>query len=293
MWTVTKKLSYLKILAALAWADGELTNSELNYIKNLAIKFQLPDKVWNELEPLLYDAITVDEAEVILKNSLGAFSGQVEERKLLDALNDIANADDTISSEEREFINKTTRLLESGSSFSALKSSFKSLLPKNILTKEMSNNFARNKILYLLKRRIEQGKLNTIESGRLEYLALFGGILGRVAYADRDFNQEELVHLQEKLGSLANCTPQEAELIAVVVQDATLKGVDNAYLIADFFNNSTEEQRRQLLDCLFALSIADGKMSNEEIEEIRAIASGLGFSHKVFINAKLKARNSL
>jgi len=43
-----------------------------------------------------------------------------------------------------------------------------------------------------------------------------------------------------------------------------------------------------LLEGLFAIATADGKMSVEEVEEIRKIAYGLGFSHREFINAKLK-----
>jgi len=47
-------------------------------------------------------------------------------------------------------------------------------------------------------------------------------------------------------------------------------------------------ERKRSIESLFALSKAEGKMSNEEIEEIRKIAYGLNLSHREFINAKLK-----
>ncbi len=37
-------LALLKCLAAIAWADGELSNEELNYLKHLALKFNLSYK---------------------------------------------------------------------------------------------------------------------------------------------------------------------------------------------------------------------------------------------------------
>ncbi len=43
-----------------------------------------------------------------------------------------------------------------------------------------------------------------------------------------------------------------------------------------------------MLEGIFALSMAEGRMSNEEVEEIRKIAYMLDFSHKQFIEAKLK-----
>jgi uncharacterized tellurite resistance protein B-like protein len=39
---------------------------------------------------------------------------------------------------------------------------------------------------------------------------------------------------------------------------------------------------------LFGLAQAEGKMTGQEIEEIRKIAYGLDLSHRQFINAKLK-----
>ena len=47
-------------------------------------------------------------------------------------------------------------------------------------------------------------------------------------------------------------------------------------------------ERRRLLEGMFALAKAEGKMSNEEMEEIRKVAYGLDFTHRQFINIKLK-----
>jgi uncharacterized tellurite resistance protein B-like protein len=48
------------------------------------------------------------------------------------------------------------------------------------------------------------------------------------------------------------------------------------------------EERRHVIELLFAISAADGAMSLDEIEEIRVIARGLNLTHKDFIQAKLR-----
>ncbi len=296
MWSASKNLAYLKVLAALAWADGELGNQELNYLKNLALKFRLPDWAWAELEPCLYDAITREEAQKLLKNFLGLISGSKDKQRLLDTLQEMAKADEQISPGEQEFLKNSTQLIEAGAGFGALTSPFKKLFSKGILSGQKpspaASDFSKNKILYILRRRIEQGKMSPVEPKRLKYLALFGGLLGRVAYADSDFSPAELNHLKQKLNHLGIFSPHEASLVATVIQEATLKGVDNAPLAANFSQVSSQRQRQELLECLFSLAAADGKVSNEEIEEIRAIATALGFSHKQFITTKLSVLSS-
>ena len=54
------------------------------------------------------------------------------------------------------------------------------------------------------------------------------------------------------------------------------------------FNDfTTLAERKDFLDCLFAVANAAEKTSFEEIEEIREIAKGLELSHQDFIEAKL------
>jgi uncharacterized tellurite resistance protein B-like protein len=47
-------------------------------------------------------------------------------------------------------------------------------------------------------------------------------------------------------------------------------------------------QRRRLVEGLFGLALAEGRMTGNEVEEIRKIAYGLDLTHREFINAKLK-----
>ena len=50
----------------------------------------------------------------------------------------------------------------------------------------------------------------------------------------------------------------------------------------------TYEERVQLLDVLFAVALADGDVSSDEMNTIRSMANMLRVSHQEFVNAKLK-----
>ena len=56
-----RNTALLKLLVAVAWADGKIQASELNFIKRLVLRFGLDDEIWAELEPYLEES--VDDAE--------------------------------------------------------------------------------------------------------------------------------------------------------------------------------------------------------------------------------------
>ena len=63
-------LALLKVLIAAAWADNRLSQSEMNYLKTLARRFNLSDADWVELEPYLEDASSESEVDAFFKDML-------------------------------------------------------------------------------------------------------------------------------------------------------------------------------------------------------------------------------
>ena len=57
--------------------------------------------------------------------------------------------------------------------------------------------------------------------------------------------------------------------------------------VREFREISSPAERRQLLDCMFAVSAADDSISSAEESQIRQIASELGFTHREFVTARL------
>jgi uncharacterized tellurite resistance protein B-like protein len=64
--------------------------------------------------------------------------------------------------------------------------------------------------------------------------------------------------------------------------------LDYYRLSREFFESTSEPERVCFLDVLYAVADGDGRVSFEEIEEIRTIANMLKLTHQQFIDAKLK-----
>ena len=61
-----KKLTFLKVLTTVAWADGEVSQSELNILKSFYRKFDLEKHELNELKPYLNAPISRKEKFVTM-----------------------------------------------------------------------------------------------------------------------------------------------------------------------------------------------------------------------------------
>ncbi|MCK4966997.1 TerB family tellurite resistance protein, partial [bacterium] len=76
-----------------------------------------------------------------------------------------------------------------------------------------------------------------------------------------------------------------------IVHRRVMEGFDYHHLTSSFFEQTTPEERKHFIKCLFLMANASEKTSNEEIEEIRSIAKSLKISHSDFIDAKLTIPN--
>ncbi len=293
-----KKLALLKCLAAIAWADKELSYEELNYLKHLALKFNLPDESWKNLEPYLDDPIPLEEGEGLIKDFLVHIKTPNEKQELLDALEEMIGADKQVTPQEQEFLDRFSQIIRDTSAFSIIRGKLKGLLDKTLFKPssggaEELSAYIHNKLLHRMRRRYSEAGLEMkLPVEQLNYLTLFGGLLVRVAYADGDISLNEKKEIKHQLKQLAVFRSEELELIMTVIEDQALKGLDRFRLTSELFKVSNREQRLQLLDCLFGLAVTDDRqLLHQEIEEIRSIAYALSLSHKDFISAKLKCRH--
>jgi uncharacterized tellurite resistance protein B-like protein len=94
------------------------------------------------------------------------------------------------------------------------------------------------------------------------------------------------VEIVQKLGHI----PEEQAVLVVAIANNQNKlfGSTEDYLVTrEFREIATDEQRNEMLDCLFAVSAADDTITGDEEEQIRQIANELGFSHENYIQARL------
>jgi uncharacterized tellurite resistance protein B-like protein len=103
------------------------------------------------------------------------------------------------------------------------------------------------------------GELDKLDGARARYLAAFAYVLSRVAGADLDISDvetAEMVRLVERVGHLP-----EAQAIVVVEiaksQNRMFGGTENFLVTREFREIASAEQRRELLECVFAVAAAD------------------------------------
>jgi uncharacterized tellurite resistance protein B-like protein len=283
----------LKLLVAMAWADGAVQASELNFIKRLVLRFGLDDDIWTELEPYLEEPVEEAERQALARAVLDHLRLPGARSEVVGMLETMAGADDAVTPEEKQALAEIREVLESGES-SGLLGGLKRLFAGHAGARASEHlgrdvdTYLHNKVLYRMRRRLKQREAQVEADDRqLSFWALFGGLLGRVVAADGDVHEEELAALRRVLAARSDLEPEHQELVASVVGEESLKGLDRYRLVQGFLELSSPEERRRLVSCLFDVATADGDLPGSEHEEIRGIAYGLGLSHREFIDAKV------
>lgn len=124
------------------------------------------------------------------------------------------------------------------------------------------------------------GELRALEPQQARYTAAFAFILARVAHADLEITEEETRKMEKIVRDLGHLPAAQAVLAVEIAkrQSELTGGTENFLVTREFKEVATREQCRELLDCLFAVSAADESITGPEEQQIRQIASELGFS---------------
>jgi uncharacterized tellurite resistance protein B-like protein len=137
-------------------------------------------------------------------------------------------------------------------------------------------------------RRIVQ-ELESLAPERARFLAAFAYVLSRVAGADHQISEDETDQMVALLQSRGHLPEAQAILVVEIAksQNRLFGGTENFLVTREFREIASDQERRDLLDCLFAVSAANHAISPEEDAQIRQIASELGFSHPEYVEARL------
>jgi uncharacterized tellurite resistance protein B-like protein len=134
------------------------------------------------------------------------------------------------------------------------------------------------------------GELDTLPEDQARFVACFAYVLGRVANADLDVSEEEILAMERLVVERTDLPAVQATLVVQIAKQRNqlFGGTDNFLVTRAFGQIADLEQKRALLDCLYAVSAADHSISAEEDQEIRRIASELNLDHAEFITARTK-----
>ena len=131
-------------------------------------------------------------------------------------------------------------------------------------------------------------ELDKLDPDRARYLAAFAYVLSRVAGADFQITEIETMKMVELVHRLGQLTEAQAVLVVEIAksQQRLFGGTENFLVTREFREIASEQQRSDLLRCLFAVAAADATISSEEEAQLWQIAGELGFSRAEFTGVR-------
>jgi len=128
-------------------------------------------------------------------------------------------------------------------------------------------------------------ELEAMDPGAARHLALFAFLLSRVANVDQVISEDETRAMENLVEAFGGVTPSQAALVVEIAKAQNrLFGETHNFLAArEFRDLASEDQKRDLLHCLFAVSAADDSISVAEEETVRAIARELLLTNGEYI----------
>ncbi len=298
-----KQFALIRVLIALAWADGEISNEETNFLKDFFFKFDFTGEDWAKIEMYLEDPIPPEEAENLVQDFVLRLSGSSEREEVIALLKGLMGADGIVTAEESAFIQRCTEIFRGTGPASALLGRLKGLFRETVLkpstaSKRSASNraeelddFLNNRILFKVRRALEREQLILeADPDQLAKAALFAGLLAHVAAAEGTVSEEALAVLGVHLQTITSFDDETIALIVSVVKESARSKLDPFRLTRTYYTGHSLAERRHLLDCLFDVAGAGGELSHVSLEGVREIAYGLKFSNRDFIDAKLEYR---
>jgi uncharacterized tellurite resistance protein B-like protein len=287
-----------KLLIATAWVDGKLQNEEINSLKDLIFSLEgINAEQWAELEIYIDSPVTSQERSELLDKVLGQVKTEKDKAFVIDTLEKLVQADGVVGDKETEVMNEFREEIASAKTgvLASITQLIKGAINKrsdqylsSTQREAMLDDFMKNTIYYqLVSDAKEKGIEINLDDQKIRKLCFAGGLMAKVAAVDSEISDEEIAAMKKYLSVLWKLSEVEAELVAEISCQRTLKGIDYYRLTRGFCECTNYDERRIFLACLFQIANACKKTSFDETEEIRTISQSLKLAHKDFIAAKV------
>ncbi|MDD9945513.1 MAG: TerB family tellurite resistance protein [Myxococcales bacterium] len=126
----------------------------------------------------------------------------------------------------------------------------------------------------------------------MRIVTAIAGLLAVVAYADREYSQDERARIRADLARLHTLPPEGVDAICHLVDRAIVElGTANSQNYTRDLRELVEvELRREVLDVLVDLAASDGEISLSESDLLRRTAASLGLTQDDY-NSSQKRHN--
>lgn len=121
------------------------------------------------------------------------------------------------------------------------------------------------------------------------------GLLGAVAYADRNYSPEEAKRVRVELGRLNGMSATGADAVAKLLESrlVELATIDTPRFCRVLREFGDDELRREVLDVLVDLAAEDGIITSAESNMLRRLASSLGLTQDDYNAAQARHKERL
>ena len=291
-------LELAKMAIAASWADGVLSNDEINALKDLLFRIDdVTGEDWTILEMYMDSPTSEEEVAALLNRVILYIRNDNDKAFAIKTLEDLFCCDGEVTLEETELLEKFKDGISSASTdvISSITKAFKSAIGKRDATVQSSclrenkmADYVMNTIYYDLEQKVGEPSVAFNRSeGEIRKLCLAAGLLSHIAYIDEVISPEEQEAMTTIIMEDWGLMKDKAELFVAISCDRATKGLDYFRLTHGFFECTNREERKYFLKTLFRIANASDNTSYEEIEAIRKIAGSLKVPHEDFIEAKL------
>ena len=294
-----KKMTFLKVLTTVAWADGEVSQSEFNILKTFYRKFDLDKHELDELKPYLLSPILKKEKDELYKQMIADLSSPKEKKEIMGALEAMAGAHKRMKNDEKELVDQFAEWLGKTSHTKRSFGRIRNLLQSTIFKQARDPNpdmekYFKRRVLKNIELKSAHSKVPTnLPEEKLYFICLVGTLMATIAHVDDHFDPAEKKALKRCLIDQFDLKGKELTLLFDVVEEQARRGFDLYEVTTELNRVASFNDRVNLMECLFNVAIADGEMVHEEMEEIRRITKALRIPHKTFIEYKVQALDKI
>jgi uncharacterized tellurite resistance protein B-like protein len=263
--------------------------------------FRLPKleaREWSELDIYLETPVEEAERDRLIAELSQALKSSADRELAIQTLDELLHADGQVSDEEAAILSEIKSELEQSNAgfFARLgraahgSASRRAEVLANAPNRELyMDDYIKNPIFYMVEHgQADANLMAGIPENELRRLSLAGGLMARVAFVDQRIADREQAVMIELLQKRWDLSADQAALVVQVAGSQIARQMDYYRLARGFFESTTEDERLRFLDVLFTIASSEGRVSNDELEEIRSIAIALKLDHSQFIASKLK-----
>ena len=287
-----------KVIAAAAWADGDVDLDEVNALKDMLLNLPLTILQWAELDIYIESPVGPEERARLVEDLRDALRSKADRDYALQILREVMEADGKVTEAEETVLRHIEAALNTREF--GLFGEMTNLIDGPLRRRQQAidnapnreqhiEDFVKNRIYYEVRRRLELGEADlNIPDDQLRRLSLAGALMAQIAFVTREVDERERIAIAQAFQDVWSLNEKEARVIAEIATAKQSIEFDKMRLAREFLQVFSREEVLHFIDALFSVAAADGVATFDQIQEIRSISRSLLVGHEEFIEAKLK-----